>query len=318
MHIALTVAALLYASTLTAQAVATAGVERDPGGDSFWRLAYDNDFFAATDRYFTQGVVFEVGAPWVRRIPLRRALIAPAGSSTRYSLAYEDDGYTPTDLKAAEILATDRPYAGTKQLRLIAVARDTLRRQRISSALTVGIVGQGAGGAEIQTWIHRRTGNTIPRGWRHQIRNDVILNYEAGVERALLTAGSHLTLSGSGVGRVGTYNTSLALGTTLLVGQTASAFRSVTSRAAFVYLKPQVVLVGHDATLQGGLFNRSSPYTIASSNVRRAVYRQSAGFVYRRGGWYAEYYQSLITPEFVGGLRQRSGGFVLGRGAQAR
>ncbi len=311
-------ACLLLSSSLAAQAIPSTGVERDPGADSFWRLSYDNDFFTATDRYFTQGILLEIGAPWVRRIPVTGALIAPRTSHVRYSLAYEDDGYTPTDLKASAILVGDRPYAGTKQLRVIAVALDTMRRQRVSSALNVGILGQGAGGAEIQTWIHRQTGNTIPRGWHHQIRNDVILNYEAGVERELVRTGSHLSLAGSGVGRIGTYNTSAAIGTTLLAGRVGSPFGRIpaSAAAAYVYLKPQVSLVGYDATLQGGLINRGSPYTIAAGDLRRLVFRQYAGVVYQRGSWYAEYYQSVTSPEFSGGDRQRSGGFVIGRRAQ--
>jgi lipid A 3-O-deacylase len=309
---------LAVSSSAAAQAISTTGVERDPGRDTFWRLAYDNDFFTATDRYFTQGIALEVAASWVRRIPVARALIAPPNTQLRYSIAYEDDGYTPTDLKASAILLRDRPYAGTKQLRVIALARDTAHRQRITSGLNIGIIGQGAGGAEIQTFIHRHTGNTIPRGWQHQIRNDVILNYEAGLERELMRAGSHVSLAGNAVGRLGTYNTALGIGTTLLAGRVGAPFREQVpnSRAMYAYFKPQVNVVGYDATLQGGLFNRTSPYTIAAGDLRRVVYRHAIGAVYRRGTWYAEYYQSLTTPEFAGGKRQRSGGFVLGRVAR--
>jgi lipid A 3-O-deacylase len=315
MRTALLPALLLFSSVVVAQAIPTSGVERDPGGESFWRLSYDNDFFTATDRYFTQGIAIEVAARWVRRIPVSRALIAPGASHLRYSLAYEDDGYTPSDLKAAAVLVGDRPYAGTKQLRIAAVALDTVRRRRVTSSLNVGIVGQGAGGAEIQTFIHRHTGNTIPRGWVHQIRNDLILNYEAGVERELLHAGSRLSLTGSGVARIGTYNSSASVGATLMVGRIGSPFSNAlrSSRAAYVYLRPQVSLIGYDATLQGGLFNRASPYTIAAGDLRRIVARQYAGVVYRRGNWFAEYYQSVLSPEFTGADRQRSGGFIFGR-----
>ncbi len=137
---------LLLASPLAGQAISTAGVERDAGQSHLWRLAYDNDFFAATDRDFTQGIVLEVLDPRSARLPLTRALIAPRGGVSRIGIAYEDDGYTPSDLKASGILRGDHPYAGTKQLRLTRSATDTLRRQRITSALTLGIIGQGAGG----------------------------------------------------------------------------------------------------------------------------------------------------------------------------
>ncbi len=301
------------ARSAMAQAVSTSGVERDLGAASYWRLAYDNDFFTATDRYFTQGITVEVATPRLAGFPLMRLLREPRGAQLRYGLAYTDDGYTASDLKASRILTGDHPYAGTKQLRAFTLALDTLRQQRVSSSLTLGIIGQGAAGAEIQTFIHRHTGNTIPQGWGNQIRNDLILNYEAGVERSLYHIPGVL-LTGTGMARLGTYNTAMTVGTTLLAGRVASPFTGGDSRrrSFFVYVKPQLNAVGYDATLQGGLFNRSSPYTIAARDLARLVYRQQIGVVYRSGRRYIEYYQTRATPEFRGGRAHRSGGFQIG------
>lgn len=309
----LLLALLLVSRGAGAQAISTTGVERDTRQASFWRLTYDNDFFTATDRYFTQGIAIEVMSPGLRRLPAMRALLVPAGSTMRYGVLYEDDGYTSSDLKAAQILTGDHPYAGTKQLRVFTIAADSARRQRVTSSLNVGIIGQGAGGAEIQTFIHRHTGNTIPQGWSNQIRNDVILNYEAGIERALSGAGHHFLVTGSASARLGTYNTAITSGITLMVGQFGDPFGAATPRRAFfAYLKPQLNVVGYDATLQGGLFNRTSPYTIAARDLSRLVYRQQAGFVYRSGNRYVEYYLSLGTPEFHGARMHRTGGLLFG------
>ena len=303
----------LAAAPLTAQAISTAGVERDTGQPHSWRLAYDNDFFTATDRYYTQGIVLELFDPRLARLSAI-LLRGPRGSSLRTGIAYQDDGYTPSDLKAPGILRGDHPYVGTKQLRILGIAIDTLRRQRITSSLTLGIIGQGAGGAAIQTWIHRQTGNTTPRGWVHQIRNDAIVNYEAGIEREVLRAGRSLLLTTSGVARLGTYNTALTAGTTLMLGRVGTPFsaRPASRREAYLYVKPQLNVVGYDATLQGGMFNRSSPYTIATGDVARLVYRQQVGIVYRSGSKFIEYYRTDATREFRGAIAHRSGGFLVG------
>ena len=305
---------LMVAGPLSAQAIGTTGVERDLPGNSSWRLAYDNDFFTATDRYFTQGIALEVTSPRLGRLPLMRALLVRRGTLARHSIVFEDDGYTASDLKAPQILSGDHPYAGTKQLRLQAIATDTLRRLRVSSSLNVGIIGQGAGGAAIQTFIHRRTGNTIPQGWGNQIRNDVILNYEAGVEREVYRAGRRLLITGVGIARVGTYNTAITAGPTLMVGAVGTPFRAgaPSRRAFYLFAKPQVNVVGYDATLQGGLFNRSSPYTITNADLSRVVYRQQVGAVYRSGSLFLEYSQSYASPEFRGARAHRSGGFQVG------
>jgi lipid A 3-O-deacylase len=313
-HLLLATLLAIAARTAAGQAVSTSGVERDPRAGSYWRLAYDNDFFTATDRYFTQGISLEVVSPRLNRFSVMRVLRNPSGSVVRYGVAYADDGYTSSDLKATQILRGDHPYAGTKQLRACSLALDTLRRQRVSSSLTAGIIGPGAAGEEIQTFIHRRTGNTIPQGWHNQIRNDLILNYETVLERELYRASRGLIVTGSGTARVGTYNTALTLGTTLLAGRVGSPFSALPAsrRSFYVYAKPQLNAVAYDATLQGGLFNRSSPYTIAARDLARLVYRQQVGVVYRSGRRYIEYYQTLASPEFRGARAHRSGGFQLG------
>jgi hypothetical protein len=304
---------LIASRVAAAQAISTTGIERDARSASSWRLAYDNDFFTATDRYFTQGIVIEVVTPALARSPLRRVLIAPRTSWTRYGVAYEDDGYTASDLKASQILTRDHPYAGTKQLRMFDIAIDTLRHRRVTSALNIGLIGQGAGGAEIQTFIHERTGNTIPQGWHNQIRNDLIVNYEAAVEHEALRIGRWVLVTGTATARFGTYNTAATAGAAVLVGRVGDPYRErQPGRALYAYVKPQVNLVGYDATLQGGLFNRSSPYTIATGDLSRVVYRQQLGLVFRSGHLYAEYYQSLGTREFQSGRAHKSGGMQIG------
>lgn len=316
-HALLVVAALLGpVSRVYAQAIGTSGIERETGRDAYWRIVYDNDFFTATDRYFTQGIVVENVRPSLGRIPLARLLLAPRGSVRRVGLAYEDDGYTASDLKRSAILSGDHPYAGTKQLRLFAIAVDTLRRRRIASSLNIGIIGQGAGGAEIQTFIHRQTGNTIPQGWHNQIRNDLILNYEASMERALLQPMKHLLIAGTGVVRLGTYNTAATMAATVMIGRVGTSFQIAPTahRIFYAYARPQLNLVGYDATLQGGLFNRGSPYTIASGDLSRAVYRHQVGMVFRSGSRFLEYYQSLGSAEFRNARHHRSGGILFGFG----
>ncbi len=304
---------LLTAGIASAQAITTSGIERDARGASYTRVAYDNDFFAATDRYFTQGIVVEVVTPRLRESVLRRVLLAPRESRARIGLAFEDDGYTASDLKRTEILRGDHPYAGTKQLRAFSIADDSAHALRMTSALTAGIIGQGAGGKAIQTFIHRRTGNTIPQGWGNQIRNDLILNYEAGVERVAFRRDGRLLVTGSALGRVGTYNTAGTVGLTAMLGRVGDPFASAhPGRELFAYIKPQLNVVAYDATLQGGLFNRSSPYTITAAELSRAVYRQTVGLVYRSRSMFVEYYGSVATPEFRGARAHRSGGVQFG------
>jgi lipid A 3-O-deacylase len=299
-----------------AQAISTLGVERDMPAVRSWRITYENDFFAATDRDYTQGIHVEVVHPALAKNPVGRVLLRSADFASRVGLAYEDDGYTGSDLKSARVLPGDRPYAGTKMIRSFSVATSPALALRVSSSLTLGIVGQGAGGKEIQTFIHKRTGNTIPQGWGNQIRNDVIVNYEAAVERRLIPPRKHLLMTGTASARVGTYHTAASMAATLLVGRArdpfTSALRPSLGREWYVYAKPQFGVIGYNATLQGGLFNRTSPYTISAADLARVVYRHQIGLVYRSSSRFIEYSRSFAGPEFRGARPHQSGGLSFG------
>lgn len=290
------------ASSLPAQEISALGVERDGQRDRAWRLIYENDFFAATDRYYTQGIYLERLHPALARTPLRHVLLSLPSVRSRFGVAFGDEGYTGSDLKESAIVAGDHPWAGTKQLHAFSISQDTVRHLRLSSQLTIGLIGQGAGGREIQTFIHERTGNTIPQGWHNQIRNDVILNYAVHAEQRLLAPVQSVELWGTGTARAGTFKSSVALGGTLLIGKLGRFF---------AYAAPAVDLVGYDATLQGGVFNKRSPYTISNADMHRVVVRQRAGVVFRGDRFSVEYFRTHVGAEFAGGSAHRTGGIAL-------
>jgi hypothetical protein len=290
---------------LHAQEQAATGVERETSHAHSWRLLYENDFFAATDRYYTQGIYLEFVHPALARSPIRHVLIAPSRHPTRFGLAFGDEGYTGSDLKQSVIVPGDHPWAGTKQLHAFAIATDTIRHRRLSSQLTVGLIGQGAAGREIQTFIHERTGNTIPQGWHNQIRNDLILNYAVLAEQRVAASGKSVELWTSLGARAGTFQTSLSAGSTLLAGRIGRWH---------AYAAPSVRLVGYEATLQGGLFNRDSPYTIGAGDLHRVVYAQRLGLVYSGDRVFVEFFRAQTGREFAGGRTHRTGGIAIGTG----
>ena len=57
-------------------------------------------------------------------------------------------------------------------------------------------------------------------------------------------------------------------------------------------------LVAYDATLEGGMINRSSPYTLPASSVSGVVTQSSAGFTITYGAIGIELEQTVLSPEF--------------------
>ncbi|MBA3827426.1 MAG: lipid A deacylase LpxR family protein [Taibaiella sp.] len=286
--------------------------------DKYFRLNYENDFFSATDIYYTQGINLEIVAPWARHFILSKALLHPRGWYTRYGIGIEHNGYTPTSIGHDEILHGDRPFGGTLALKTFQISIDTTRRQRLSTTLYTGILGAAAGTAEMQTGIHRWLHNIRPRGWPNQIHNDAVLDYEVDYEKQIFSLGRYLLLDVDARACIGTLRDNAGVGSTLYFGYYDSPYDIITSNARnfriYGYEHAGFNAIGYDATLQGGLFNRSSPYTIPTADITRGTFENRFGFVvmYRRIS--LEYFQSFLSPEFSTGKMHVWGGIQIAFG----
>ena len=288
-------------------------------GKGYFRIHYDNDFFSRniTDYYYTQGYSFEVAHSVFAKNPISKLLLGFQGKPATYGIAFEHFGFTPTSIKSDEILVGDRPFAGVIMLKSFSISVDTARRQRLSSTLSLGMVGPAAFAGQMQTAIHRWSGDQEPHGWQYQIRNDVVVNYELNHERQIVSVPDFLSLHTDAQIRMGTLSDKVQAGLTLSLGYFNSAFtRSQNSGRknlqVYLYSQPLGGLVGYDATLQGGLFNRRSPYTLSGSEINRFTFQHNYGIVLKVRKLYAEYYRTHLSREFKTGRTHVWGGVKLG------
>jgi hypothetical protein len=139
-------------------------------------------------------------------------------------------------------------------------------------------------------------------GWHNQIKNDAAVDYQVNYERAFLSWKDHLSLSSYMSARLGTLSTKASVGAVAMIGNFNDAFTvnhlNKKKFQFYVYDFPAVSAIGYDATLQGGLFDRSSVYTIV--------------LIFKR--LYLEYYQSGPTQEFSTSVYHKSGGLQIGFG----
>ena len=290
---------------------------RQTGSDNFIRIHYDNDLFTGTDYYYTQGYAIEVVNPALQKNPLTRLLLKSKDSQTQYGLAFEHLGFTPTSIRSNAILVGDRPFSACLLLKSFSISTDTLRRVRVSSVLSMGMMGPVALGSEIQTALHRLTNGIEPHGWPNQIRNDVLLNYAFSYEKQLYAYRHALSVSALAQAQAGSFSDRLQTGVVVMAGWFDSPFGPAPNHRRlpvqlYVYAQPIVSLVGYDASLQGGLFNRSSPYVISADQLTRITLQTNMGVVFTYKKMYLEYYQSVLTREFETGLSHRWGGIKIG------
>ncbi|MBC7554627.1 MAG: lipid A deacylase LpxR family protein [Taibaiella sp.] len=285
---------------------------------NYFRLNYDNDFFSAKDEYYTQGIHLEYVHTRLNKFVVNKALLHPGFTTLKYGIGAEHNGYTPSSISSDSILYGDRPFAAALYFKFFCIAIDAEHQQRLSTALSLGVVGSAAGAQQMQTSIHKWLNNVTPHGWEHQIHNDLILNYEVNYEKKVFSLGNIFLLDAVGMARVGTFSDKAGIGTTAMLGFFESPFGAQTGNrrkwSIYAYDRPEYDVVLYDATLQGGLFNRTSPYTIAAGDISRVTFQNRFGVAASAGNIRVEYFQTYLSKEFATGTFHKWGGVQLAVG----
>jgi hypothetical protein len=140
-----------------------------------------------------------------------------------------------------------------------------------------------------------------------------VINYNLCYEKSVVsTKNFEVNLDGSGA--LGTLYTNIDGGFMLRTGLLNPYFKNLgiskrpvieedgLHKTQFLFsLKSNVKFVGYDGTLQGGMFNHTSVYTIGRNKISRVVYQGSACLTFSYGGFGISVEQFLLSPEFHNG-----------------
>lgn len=284
--------------------------------ETFLELSFDNDILDYTDRFYTNGIRVELTAPGLRSNPLSIAMVPYWSSAVNYyGIAIVQNMYTPSTTKTGGIKIGDRPYAAYLYFASKKTSNDPVHRFRQISELDIGIIGPNSYGEWVQRAFHNSVPtNNEPLGWEYQIQNDLVLNYSMTYEKGILS-NKHFEMNLLSTGQIGTLYTNFTGGIGLRAGWFNPYFtypgvekrrilkdKGLRTNQLFFILKGSGKVVGYDATLQGGLFNKSSAYVIPVKDVSRVVFQTSVGVTATLGGFRFDVEQVLLSPEFSGGL----------------
>jgi hypothetical protein len=260
-----------------------------------FRLDYANDYFTGTDRYYTQGIGLSFFDSVLSSSPLM-GVLAALPDDRSYGLSLRQSGFTPTSLSHIDPIIGDRPYACYLFLGHILVSHLPGRGLTLTAELDTGVIGPAAGGQWEQTGIHRLSHNALPQGWNYEIRNDVVLDYYARLDKIM--AGARAADFGVfGDATLGTLYTNASAGVIGRVGAIEGK-----KHRFFLFADAEQKMVAYDATLQGGLLNRNSPYTLAAAQIERRISREDVGITLDRGTYALEAKRTYLSQEFTTGL----------------
>ncbi len=285
-----------------AQEIDNSAVYKSQSGRGYVRMGGDDDFLNSTDDQYTEGLNFEISTPGMKHFFLTSLLINPHYQLTSYGIGLEQADYTPQNLRFETVPANDRPYAGVLLFKTFLTAYDPEHKQTFSSTLYTGMIGPASLGANIQDAAHKMMGDVQPPGWQYQVQNDVAINYQVNYEKTIVDEDNLFLVDATIMGRVGTLSDKMSPGIRVSFGNTDVLHTQPDGAHkihAYIYDAPQANFVAYDATLQGGMFDRSSPYTLPSSALTRATFMNRTGLVIGYGRCMMEVYHCFLTPQFL-------------------
>lgn len=178
--------------------VASAAVADAPPPESWTAtLHYENDLFADTDRFYTNGIKLNFVSPdleWFKDLDFLQQDHLPARVANGFidllpwsqdperqrniSLSVGQLMFTPRDIDRADLIRDDRPYAGW--LYGSAAFHSKTFRRLDTFELQLGFTGPWSLAHEAQDLVHDIRGIDKAQGWRHQIDTElgVALSYD--------------------------------------------------------------------------------------------------------------------------------------------
>ncbi len=146
-------------------------------------IYFENDLFAGTDRYYTNGVKIGWSSPDLASfrdtpyasplLPLLDAIPFVNRPEFQKNLTFSlgQNIYTPDNTESPDVVAGDRPYAGWLYGGFGLVLKNADVRHTF--ALNIGVVGSYSYAEEAQRLVHEVRDLAVPQGWDNQLHNEV-------------------------------------------------------------------------------------------------------------------------------------------------
>ncbi len=158
-----------------------------------WRsFTLDNDLFVGQDDGYTNGIYLSQYTAGIRgKSPGAGVMLAPLlrfidfetplFSVNLYTLG--QTMVTPEDITREVPDPADVPYSG-----LLFLSNTYIHAQAdkaVKYGVAIGVIGPASGAEQSQKWVHEVTGSDEPKGWDHQLHNELVFQFEPGIIRRM-------------------------------------------------------------------------------------------------------------------------------------
>lgn len=242
-------------------------------------IDFENDIFTNTDYYYTNGIRIGFSHPMLKKPADRLLPSASTNSLIEYGVSLTQKMYTGIDPETEITNFNDRPFAGTMIAEYSKTSIDFQRSNILYGSIQLGVIGKPS----LASWVQQVLHEKFPSGWGGQIRTDLLLNYNLRIEhRIYQTKLSQIQLLTEA--RAGSYKTNAAAGFKITIGNqqpnpnAATVLHDYTLNQQLpIWFAAEAVsrFVIHDASLHGGLFNKTSPHILKRNETSTATFQLS-------------------------------------------
>lgn len=283
--------------------------------NQYLSIRFDNDFWDYTDYYYTNGIGIGYSHPVFAHSPLSYLLVSNGNSGIDYyGLQMAQHMYTGSQPKVDTIIPGDRPWAAYTLLGQFLKSLDTKNKLSHYSEINFGIVGPQSGGGFIQDLVHTLLpNNSPPEGWHNQIATDYIIDYKYQIQKLLWETKIFESYLSAGA-QIGTLRDNIHWGLGGRLGKFIPFYQDISiykkNRIAPTFERKlrfsiiadiQTQFIGYDATLQGGVTNKTSIYVIPSDDINRFVMEGFIGANVSYGRFNLDFIQYWKSKEFKTG-----------------
>lgn len=261
-------------------------------------LVTENDLYTSpkNDKYYTNGLEL------FYRYLNNSSNVKLAKKITEFRLGQHI--YNPQSVLADNFFVNDRPFAGYLFAEA-GISKFYKSESLLKYTFQGGVVGPASGAADFQKLIHNTFGYHPVKGWQYQITNTPVIQaeifYTQKVFKETFTEKIDVYLQGSvfagmaftgaSVGpmvRISLKDVLLPIYNSALYNAAINSIKEQyrQQQELFIYLNPVLNYQLYDATIQGSLFNNTSPVTFPLIPFR---FNAEAGIKYRKNNWNFSY-----------------------------
>lgn len=264
----------------------------------------DNYDFELTDRYYSNGFIIDYN--WLSK----KTSATVSKSINRIEFAHKVYNPIINNYSLDNVLMhMDRPYAGW--LSGSYGATKIYNKQHVLQYnATVGIMGPGALGEQIQNGWHKLIGLYKVYGWNRQLKNEFGFNLSAEYYHSLIQSAPQKNISLHAVSKASLGNTftNVAAGMLLKTGwlntESESGYWSGNLGASskifrmnefIFFLEPVLQYQAYNATVQGGLFR--SDKGVFTSGIVPLVFQTKTGVMFTGNRFGLRWYYTFRSKE---------------------